>query len=120
MKKLEGKRQEINRRFNEISEMRCKAVHQITVDLAEEYGVSWTTIRNEIEKENLKNAKNRLTKSQELVYNELKKGKSQSEVAKELSVTRQNIGIILKQIRKKGHEIEITEGKRGRAPNKIE
>ena len=110
MKKLAGLN--INKEFNEMCEKRPKDIHNITLELAKEHSVSWRTIRNEIDKDNLKKAKNRLTAPQQMVYNQLREGDTQSQVAKKLNVTRQNVGYMVKIIKKKGYKIDVKKFKK--------
>jgi len=115
MKKLKGKEKEVNDKFNKLTAVKGKdriTMQEAMNKLANVYNIDTLTIRKCITKENLKNAKNRLTKPQQLVYNGLSEGKTQSDLAKEMNVSRQNVGYMLRIIRKKGFEIEITRFKR--------
>lgn len=113
-KKLQGREQEVNNKFNKLTEPKGKnriTMQEAMMKLASVYNIDTLTIRKCITKENLNKAKNRLTKPQQIVYNKLIEGETQSQIAHELRVTRQNVGYMLKIIRKKGYNVEITRFK---------
>lgn len=115
MKKLQAKELEINDRFNELTSVVGEnriTMQEAMIKIADDYRVNVLTIRQYITKENLKKAKNRLTKPQQIVYNMLKRGETQSKIARELKVSRQNVGYMLNTIKKKGYEIDIIKFKR--------